>query len=76
MKIKLRFINATILAGAVFSLVFLQNTHSADENTEPQVDVTVSKIRKTTLRSYVIGYGHIETEPAIGGRSPASAKIA
>jgi membrane fusion protein (multidrug efflux system) len=75
MKIKLKMINATILAGAVFSLVFLQNTHSADENTEPQVDVTVSKIQKTTLRSYVTGYGHIETEPAIGGRSPASAKI-
>jgi membrane fusion protein, multidrug efflux system len=76
MKIKLKIIYATILAGAVFSLIFLQNTHSADENTEPQVDVTVSKIQKTTLRSYVTGYGHIEAEPAIEGRSPASAKIA
>jgi membrane fusion protein (multidrug efflux system) len=75
MKIKLKIINTTILASAVFSLVFLQNTHSADENTEPQVDVTVSKIQKTTLRSYVTGYGHIEAEPAIQGRSPAGAKI-
>jgi len=75
MKIKLKIINSTILATAVFSLVFLQSTHSADENTEPQVDVNVSKIRKTSLRSYVTGYGHIEAEPAIEGRSPAGAKI-
>jgi membrane fusion protein (multidrug efflux system) len=75
MKIKLKIINAMILAGAVFSLIFLQNAYSADENTEPQVDVTVSKIQKTTLRSYVTGYGHIETEPAMEGRSPARAKI-
>ena len=74
MKIRLKII-ATILAGAVFSLVFLQNVESEDENTEPQVDVSVSKIQKATLRSYVTGYGHVEAEPAIEGRSSAGAKI-
>ena len=75
MKIKLKIMNATILAGAFFLLVFLQNADSEDQNTEPQVDVSVSKIRKTTLRSYVTGYGHIQAEPAIEGRSPAGVKI-
>jgi membrane fusion protein (multidrug efflux system) len=75
MKIRLKIINTTILAGAIFSLVFLQNANSKDENTEPQVDVSVSKIQKTTLRSYVTGYGHIEAEPAIEGRLPAGARI-
>jgi membrane fusion protein (multidrug efflux system) len=75
MKIRLKAINAMILAGAVFSLVFLQNAYSEDENMDPQVDVTVSKIQKTSFRSYVIGYGHIVAEPAIEGRSPAGAKI-
>jgi RND family efflux transporter MFP subunit len=75
MKIRSKIINVMILAGAVFSLVFLQNAYSEDENTEPQVDVAVSKIQKTTMRSYVIGYGHIEPEPAIEGRSSAGAKI-
>jgi len=75
MNIKLKIISATILAGAVFSLLFLQNTNSANENTEPQVDVTVSKIHKTNLRSYITGYGYIEAEPAMEGRSSAGAKI-
>lgn len=75
MNIKSGFINVTILGGILFSLIFLQNTCRADEDTEPQVDVSVSKIRKTTLRSYVSAYGHIEAEPALEGRSPAGAKI-
>ena len=75
MKIRLKIIYALILVVAVFSLVFLQKADSDDENTEPQVDVAVSKIQKITLRSYVTGYGHIEAEPAIEGRASAGAKI-
>ena len=75
MKIRLKIITALILAGAVFSLVFLQNAESEDENTEPQVDVAISKIQKATLRSSVTGYGYIEAAPAVEGRSPAGAKI-
>ena len=75
MKIKLKVINAMILAGAVFSLFFLQNGYSEDEEIETQVDVTVSRVQKTNLRSYVTCYGYIETEPAIEGRASASAKI-
>ena len=75
MKIRLKIISSTILAGAVFSLFLMHNTISADEDTEPQVDVTVSKIQRTTLRSYVTGYGHIEAAPATEGLSPAGARI-
>ena len=75
MNIKFKTMNVTILAGAVFSLVFLQKAESEDQNTEPQVDVSVSKIQKTTMRSYVTGYGHVEAEPAIEGRPSAGARI-
>ena len=74
MKIRL-IIYAMILVGAIFSQAFLQNAYSEDENSEPRVDVAVSKIKKITLRTYVTGYGYIEAEPAIEGRSPAGAKI-
>jgi membrane fusion protein (multidrug efflux system) len=75
MKNRFKIINLLILAGVVFSLFLLKNADSEDENAEPQVDVAVSKIQKTTLRSYVTGFGHIEAEPVNHGRSSASAKI-
>jgi RND family efflux transporter MFP subunit len=75
MKIRLGYYKTAILAGTVFSLLFLQSAYSADEYTEPKVDVAVSRIQKTTLRSYVTGYGYVGPEPAIEGQSPAGAKI-
>jgi membrane fusion protein (multidrug efflux system) len=48
------------------------------EESEPATDVAVEtgKVVKTTLHRYVSAYGTVETEPATGGKPPASSKIA
>ena len=41
-----------------------------------EVAVQTGKIIRTTLHRYVLAYGMVEPEPAMGGKPPASAKIA
>ena len=41
-----------------------------------EVAVQTGKITKTTLHRYVMAYGSVEPEPAMGGKPPASSKIA
>jgi membrane fusion protein, multidrug efflux system len=41
-----------------------------------EVAVQTGKITKTTLHRYVLAYGMVEPEPAMGGKPPASSKIA
>ena len=41
-----------------------------------EVAVQTGKIIKTTLHRYVMAYGTVEPEPAMGGKPPASSKIA
>jgi len=41
----------------------------------PDVSVTVAPIVKTTLHSYVTGWGRVEPEPASEGRPAASARV-
>ena len=41
-----------------------------------EVAVQTGKITKTTLHRYVMAYGMVEPEPAMGGKPPASSKIA
>ena len=41
-----------------------------------EVAVQKGKIIKTTLHRYVMAYGMVEPEPAMGGKPPASSKIA
>ncbi len=40
-----------------------------------EVAVQTGKITKTTLHRYVLAYGMVEPEPAMGGKPPASSKI-
>jgi membrane fusion protein (multidrug efflux system) len=49
---------------------------SASETVDSEVDVQVGQVVRTTLRSFVVAYGMVEPEPASGGRSAASARIA
>jgi membrane fusion protein (multidrug efflux system) len=48
------------------------------EEPEPATEVAVQtgKITKTTLHRYIMAYGSVEPEPAMGGKPPASSKIA
>jgi membrane fusion protein (multidrug efflux system) len=48
------------------------------EDSQPatEVAVQIAKITKTTLHRYVMAYGSVEPEPAMGGKPPASSKIA
>jgi len=41
-----------------------------------EVAVQTGKITRTTLHRYVMAYGSVEPEPAMGGKPPASSKIA
>jgi len=41
-----------------------------------EVAVQTGKITRTTLQRYVLAYGMVEPEPAMGGKPPASSKIA
>jgi len=41
-----------------------------------EVAVETGKITRTTLHRYIMAYGSIEPEPAMGGKPPASSKIA
>jgi RND family efflux transporter MFP subunit len=47
-----------------------------DENAEPVVSVSVAPIVKATFHEIVAGWGHVEPEPAMAGRPPASAQVA
>jgi membrane fusion protein, multidrug efflux system len=48
------------------------------EEPQPATEVAVQtgKITKTTLHRYVMAYGSVEPEPAMGGKPPASSKVA
>ena len=54
------------------------NTAVFAEEPEPATEVAVQtgKITRTTLHRYVMAYGSVEPEPAMGGKPPASSKIA
>jgi RND family efflux transporter MFP subunit len=58
-------------------LVGRRSTLKAPEAQEPAPEVTVTfgKVVRTTLHSYVNGFGSVAPEPAVQGRVPASAKI-
>lgn len=58
-------------------IVSRRSVSKAAETPEPTPDVAVKfgKIVRTTLHAYVTGFGTVGPEPAIGSRSPASAKI-
>lgn len=73
MKSGLRLKIAMILA----CIVWCSTAVLADES-ELATDVAVQtgKITKTTLHRYVMAYGSVEPEPAMGGKPPASSKIA
>lgn len=54
------------------------NTAVLAEEQEPATEVAVQtgKITKSTLHRYVMAYGTVEAEPAMGGKPAASSKIA
>ncbi len=47
-----------------------------EETASPEVAVTVAKVEKTTLHTYVTAYGIVETAPARQGAAAAGARIA
>ena len=65
----------TFMAAALL-LAFSQTVWSQDEMVETEVTVTVERVQKTTLHSYLTAYGYIETAPARQGAAPAGARIA
>jgi membrane fusion protein, multidrug efflux system len=46
------------------------------EQLATEVAVQTGKITKTTLHRYVLAYGSVEPEPEMGGKPPASSKVA
>lgn len=63
-----------LLIAALFTLP--QSVLCQEDEAEPEVAVTVARVEKTTLRTYVTAYGTIETAPARPGAPPAGARIA
>ncbi len=61
---------------AALLLAFSQTVWSQDEMVDTEVAVTVGRIQKTTLHSYLTAYGYVETAPARQGAAPAGARIA
>ena len=53
-----------------------QNGAKTSQDLEPVVAVSVAPIVRATLHAYVVAWGTVEPEQAIGGRPPASARIA
>jgi membrane fusion protein, multidrug efflux system len=75
MNTRLHIRNTLASAFAIFLLTWLQTARCEEQGVETEVTVEVAQVQKTTLHSYVTGYGYIETEPAGAGRTSADAKI-
>lgn len=60
----------------IASLLSLPGAWSDELEPATEVVVETDKIVKTTLHRYVMAYGLVEPEPAMGGKPPASSKIA
>lgn len=75
MNIKLYIRNIIASAFAIVLLTSLQTARCEEQGVETEVAVEVAQVQKTTLHSYVTGYGYVETEPAGAGRTSADAKI-
>jgi membrane fusion protein, multidrug efflux system len=60
---------------AIIFLLSLHAVRAEDKDVETEVAVEVAQVQKTTLHSYVTGYGYVETEPAGEGRASADSKI-
>jgi membrane fusion protein, multidrug efflux system len=75
MNTRLHIRNTLASAFAIIMLTWLQTARCEEQGVETEVTVEVAQVQKTTLHSHVTGYGYIETEPAVAGRTPADAKI-
>jgi membrane fusion protein (multidrug efflux system) len=62
----------------IIACIIWSNTVVLAEEPELTTEVAVQtgKITQTTLHRYVMAYGMVEPEPAMGGKPPASSKIA
>lgn len=76
MNIGLHIKDTAVLAVAMVFYVLSQPGWCQEKTTEPEVTVTVARVEKTTLHTYVTAYGVIEAAPGWKGALPAGAKLA
>jgi len=70
-------VGLAVLAVAVVLFAFLRSRDSAGERADalPDVAVHTGRVERATLHRYVTAYGYVDTAPALGGRSPAKARL-